>query len=278
MRSQIESGAELLARLNGKSTSLYGLDDNLFLKGPRDTDVVEISGHGSTGKTLLLSQMLAKCILPNRSGSVRRINGCDASAILINTDHHFQVSKMIQLMTDIVDTAARDTNSDDIVRNSLQNLRIVDCYDSEQFLSSLRTLEDLFIGNPAIALLAIDSVTAYYWQDRENNATTTIDSYVRKLIKYVRTQTTRFNVATIYTRSRRRENDAIDRKGKVKTATNLVERIADYQVRLHRTHDSQGSADILEDRYSLQLRRRLRYSISSNGIKWKICEGEGYAI
>ncbi|KZC13344.1 PREDICTED: DNA repair protein XRCC2 [Dufourea novaeangliae] len=275
MRSQVESGAELFARLNGKP-SLRGLDDTLFLEGPGNTDTIEINGEHSTGKTLLLSRLVAKCILPDYNGTVR-IKGCSASVVLINTDHHFQVSQLIEIMTNIVNVAYAtpftfDTINSDIdkinaVRNSLRNLRIIDCYSSEQFRLTLRTLDDLFLSNAGIALLAIDSITAYYWQDREN-CVISIDSYVSKLLRLVKMHTNRFNVTTIYTKLPASVDNC---KGKQLMANHSANTI-EYKIHLRKIHGSQNFTCILE---TGQSSKRMRYSILSSGIKWLADQGEG---
>lgn len=265
---------EFLVRLS-RTSSLHGLDDTLFSEGPRNTDVVEINGERSAGKTLLLSQLIAKCILPSC------YNGCGASAILINTDHHFQVSKLIELMTDIVDAAYAtsstpenidaDTDKRAVVENSLHNLRIIDCYDSEQFSLALSTLDDILIGDMEIALLAIDSITAYYWQDRQSIGVTTIDSYIKKLSKQIKVRASTSKVATIYTTPR--ETVIRDRGGKT-VEINLSKSILDYRVHLHRTHAFQGLARTFQSGV-VQPVKTVRYSILSNGIKWKRDEQEG---
>ncbi|OAD57063.1 DNA repair protein XRCC2 [Eufriesea mexicana] len=262
MYSQIESGAELLARLNSKP-NLNKLEDTLFLDGPRNTDIIEISGDRSCGKTLLLSQMLAKCILPN----YYQIKGCNATAILINTDHHFQISKLVELMSDIINATGivsftseaieLDFNRINIIKNSLHNLHIVNCYNSEQFFLTLRTLDDIFLDNAKIAVLAIDSITAYYWQDCEENITT-VDTYVNKLLKLIKIHTTQFNILTIYTKL----HENIYDQGKKHVNV-------DYKIQLCRMHNSKNLICILE---TVKIIRKIYYSILSNGIKWKINE------
>lgn len=265
MQLQIESGIELLARLN-KKPSLCELEDTLFLNGPQGTDIIEISGAQSSGKTLLLSQMLAKCILPN----YHEIKGCNASAILINTDHHFQISKLVELMSNIINAAntvsfttdAVDVEFDKIavIKNSLRNLHVVNCYNSEQFAVTLRTLDDIFVNNTKIALLAIDSITAYYWQDRkEIKIDITIDTYVKNLLQLIRTHTARFNVATIYTKLYKNINN----KGKALTDD------INYRIHLCKTCNSKNFICTLE---TTQIVRKIHYSILSNGIKWKMDE------
>ncbi|CAL7948138.1 unnamed protein product [Xylocopa violacea] len=269
MQSHIESGTELFARLNSKP-KLCKLESTLFLEGPRNTDIIEIGGDRSTGKTLLLTQMLANCILPNYHRAAR-IQGCDASAILINTDHHFEVSKLATLMSDIIDTVdnvtlaskaiAIDLDKVAVVQNSLHNLRIIDCYDSEQFCLTLRTLDDIFLDNTKIALLAIDSIAAYYWQDCEDDVIT-VDTYVKKLIKLIKTHTTRFNVVTIYTRLY---------EDMYKQAKNLTNDI-DYKIQLCRVRDSKNLLCTLKTD-GAKITKKICYSILSNGIKWRIDEG-----
>ncbi|XP_034194522.1 X-ray repair cross complementing 2 [Osmia lignaria lignaria] len=257
MRSQIESGAELLTRLNNKS-SLCELEDTLFFEGIRSTDVIEITGEQSTGKTHLLSRILAKCILPNYF----QIEGCNASAILINADHHFQVSKLSETMSNIIDsTGEKNVDKTTVIQNSLHNLQIINCYNSEQFSLTLHTLEDTFLNNPGTALVAIDSITAYYWQDREMNAMT-MDSYVKKLLKPVRVPATRFNIVTIYTRPC--ENMRYTEK---KFATNMSGNNIAYRIHLCKTPNPQKFMCTLE---TVQTIKRIYYSILSYGIKWKM--------
>lgn len=259
MQSQIESGIELLARLN-KRPSLRGLEDILFFEGPRSTDIIEISGEHSSGKTLLLSQLLAKCILPN----YREIGGYNASAVLINTEHHFEISKLMRFMRNIInaantvsfttDTIDMEFDETAVIKDSLRNLLVIDCYNSEQFALTLRMLDDIFVKHTKVALLAIDSITAHYWQDCRDNFMT-LDAYVNNLLKLVKRHTALFKVATIYTKSFK----SINKK-------KLVDDI-NYRIHLCKTCNT----CTLE---TTQTVKKINYSILSNGIKWKMDEKE----
>ncbi|XP_033321958.1 X-ray repair cross complementing 2 [Megalopta genalis] len=268
-RIQIESGTQLLARLI-RRPNLRSLEGALFPEGPGNTDVIEINGIRSTGKTLLLSQLLAKCILPDYDGAVH-IKGCDASAVLINTDHHFQITNLVEIMTDIINTAyaplvtlnSIDTNTRNIniLRNSLQNLHIINCYHSEQFRVTLRTLDNIFLSNAQTALLAIDSLTAYYWQDRENNFTS-IDAYIKKLLKIIRLHTNLCKVTTIYTKSWESIIKCKNNKSTIKYSTNTVE----YRIHLRKTKCLYNHICILETEETI---KKMCYRMSANGVKWE---------
>lgn len=264
MRSQIESGLELIARVNTKP-SLCEIENTLFPGGLRNTDVIEIGGERSTGKTLLLSQMLAKCILPDHYRTIQ-IQGCNASAILINTDHHFQTSKLVELMNDMIDAAHKTSaaslrmdmmlDKTSIIQKSLHNLHIIDCYNSEQFSLTLRTLDDVFVNNTKIAILVIDSITAYFWEDCDGNMTNH-DHYVKELLQLIKTHTTLFNVITIYT--------TFSEKTCNKEKQILYN--VDYKLQLNRLHNSNRFLCTLQTEKNM---RTIHYSISSSGIKWKL--------
>ncbi|XP_076227958.1 X-ray repair cross complementing 2 [Nomia melanderi] len=270
MQSQIESGVELFARLN-KKPSLQELEDTLFLEGPKSTDVIEINGAHSSGKTLLLSQLLAKCILPDYHGTVR-IKGCNAPAILINTDHHFQVSRLIEIMTGVVNVAYAESFKFDpldtelekinIIQNSLSNLKVINCYHSEQFLLMLRTLDDMFLSNAKIALLAIDSMTAYYWQERENNVVT-IDTYIKRLLKLVKKQTNLFNVVTVYTKPYESTINYKAKRSTIDPSTNDTE----CKIHLRKANGLRKFTCTLERGEAI---KHICYSVSASGIKWEI--------
>ncbi|XP_017883612.1 DNA repair protein XRCC2 [Ceratina calcarata] len=266
MRPQVESGLELFARVNANTKPrLCGFENTLFPDGLRNIDVIEIGGERSTGKTLLLSQILAKCILPDHYRTIR-IQGLDASVILINTDHHFQTLKLVELMNGVIDAAnqasatrvTKGLNLDktSVIQESLRNLNIIDCYNSEQFSLTLRTLDDVFINNTKIVVLAIDSITAYYWEDREANMIK-YNNYVKELLQLIKSHTTLFNILTIYTTCS--ENTCNKKK--------QILHNVDYKLQLSKTDNSNRFLCTLQTEGNM---KKLHYSISSSGIKWKL--------
>lgn len=199
-----EGGLELLSRFSEKPRSI-NLDNVLFSSDVNNRSIIEIVGPSSTGKTLLLCQFIAKCILPARYKGIK-IDGCDACSILIDTLGHVQMNKIAELMTSTVHNAYQEAvvqppaeTVDYLVNKSLENLTVISCCNNNQLQLILHTLADEFNGNGRIALLAIDNILAYYWQARKEKAMT-MDYYAKDLLRIIQTQTSKFHIATIYTR------------------------------------------------------------------------------
>ncbi|XP_018344943.1 PREDICTED: uncharacterized protein LOC108750163 isoform X2 [Trachymyrmex septentrionalis] len=158
MQFYSEGGLELLSRFSKKSRSI-NLDDVLFSTDIDNKSIIEIIGAPSTGKTVLLCQFIAKCILPAQYEEIK-IDGCDACAILINTLGHVQMSKIAELMTSMVRDAYQVANVqpsaetvDYIINQSLENLTVISCCNNDQLQLILHTLEDEFLSNERITLL-----------------------------------------------------------------------------------------------------------------------------
>lgn len=53
-----------------------------------------------------------------------------------------------------------------LLRSCLSRLLVVHCSSSSQLLLTLHFLETSLVSRPSLALLFIDSISAFYWQDR----------------------------------------------------------------------------------------------------------------
>ncbi|XP_033230839.1 DNA repair protein XRCC2 [Belonocnema kinseyi] len=209
MTAHIESGIQLLARLTSNCRKpLEGLDTRLFPEGLQAKQTVEIFGDPGSGKTLLLTQLIATCILPSEYNKIA-INGFDMNILLINTDHHFQVSKLSQIMHNILKKSfinQLDLEDPEVVKEiiekSLKNLLVVNCFDNKQFMCTLYTLSDVLNSNSKIGIVAIDGIPAFYWQDREagKKDLVSMNYYVSDTLNQIQKSTFQFNVKIIYTR------------------------------------------------------------------------------
>lgn len=272
MQFHSEGGLELLSRFSEKPRSI-NLDDVLFSSDIDNRSIIEIAGASATGKTVLLCQFIAKCILPARYKGIE-IDGCDACAILIDTLGHVQMSKIAELMRATVRSAcqvAADVQSpaetvDYIVNKSLENLTVISCCNNDQLQLTLHTLEDEFLGNERIALLAIDNILAYYWQARKERKESilSMDYYAKDLLKIIRAQTFQFHTVTVYTKW---DGPAVSKnESYAKRCSNLKKIGVNYRLQLGKSTvicklicRVQSCTDDV---------KQISYIISDSGIKW----------
>jgi len=266
MQFHSESGLEMLLRFKEKSHSI-NLDNVLFSTDINNKSIIEIIGASSTGKTVLLCQFIAKCILPAQYKGIK-IDGCDACAILINTLGHVQMSKIAELMTSTVRNAYQAANVqlsaetvDYIINQSLENLTVISCCNNDQLQLILHTLEDEFFNNKRITLLAIDNILAYYWQARKKNILT-MNYYATGLLKIIRSQTSQFHTVTVYTKWDR----PVSKYESYAKCTDTLERTGvNYRLQLSK------STRVREFMCHIQFTNNVKqiyYTISDSGIKW----------
>ncbi|XP_055333674.1 DNA repair protein XRCC2-like [Paramacrobiotus metropolitanus] len=124
-----------------------------------DRNIVEIFGPYGTGKTLLITNLIANCILDSDCG------GCGCEAVFIDLDHHFSVIRLSEVLRKVF--LIRDVdNVEERVENCLQRLRIFKCFGLNDFSRILYTLEMVLYQNQNIGILFIDSISSFYWHVR----------------------------------------------------------------------------------------------------------------
>ncbi|XP_011145545.1 uncharacterized protein LOC105186793 [Harpegnathos saltator] len=266
MQFHCEDGLELLSRFREKPSSI-NLDEVLFPTGINNDKLIEIVGASSTGKTLLLCQFLAKCILPTQYKEIK-INGCNACAIIIDTLGQIQIGKISELMASMIHNAYQNISIippveivNSIINKSLENLTVIKCCNNDQFQIVLNMLENELLGNEKIALLAIDNIFAYYWQERWEKGILSMDSYVKSLIKLIRTRTSQFKIVTIYTRWDRPMS-----KSKSYTKDYQTEGMGtNYKLQLYRNKESCKFVCHVK---SMEDIKNIQYIIYNSGINW----------
>ncbi|XP_010588393.1 DNA repair protein XRCC2 [Loxodonta africana] len=153
-----ESGTELLARLEGRS-SLKVIEPYLFAdeESPVHGDILEFHGPEGTGKTEMLYHLTARCILPKSEG------GLEIEVLFIDTDHHFDMLRLVTILEHRL-----SQSSEEIIKSCLGRFFLVYCSSSSQLLLTLYSLESMFCSHPSLCLLILDSLSAFYWIDRAN--------------------------------------------------------------------------------------------------------------
>lgn len=150
--------------------------------------VVEISSSASAaGKTQLLYYLTASMILPRSYENVP-IGGKEAAVIWIDTDDRFDAARLLVVARGVVHQARQtldpdalnedaggpsDEDMEAMLISSLQHVHVFRPQSSSAVLATLRFLDsylyDLSAHNSAsrpLSMLAIDSATTFFWQDR----------------------------------------------------------------------------------------------------------------
>lgn len=154
------SGKQLfLKKLGSKRPSLENLSTDLFPDGGiKRGNLVEISGTSvSCGKTQLMMEIIVKTVLP------RSLGGKEASVILYNLDHHFCSCFFERIIR-------KYTKDDLLIHESFQRLKIVDIFIPEEFRNQLKQLDEhLLLKDKSVALVAIDSLGAFYYLEEDES-------------------------------------------------------------------------------------------------------------
>ncbi|XP_017780516.1 PREDICTED: DNA repair protein XRCC2 [Nicrophorus vespilloides] len=187
--AKIETGCQLFKRIEKRPNLGYMkfLGDQ-----PNPRDFIQITGEAGSGKTLLITDLIAQCILP------KSLNYNGSCAIFINTDHHFSVLKLYALMKECLKDTDVDIN--EVIEESLSRLIIMNCYSNEQLKITIMNLEKILNENVLINFVAVDSLSAYFWCDQEDvKHFNTASYYVRGLTMSLRNVYGNRNVMTAFT-------------------------------------------------------------------------------
>lgn len=194
-KKTIESGIQLFSRIIQRPKLDY-LNDKLFPEGgPYPNQLIELTGESISGKTILLTDFLVRCLLPVE------YNGKNSGAVIINTDHHFDLFRLVAIIEYYLKkNGEKVDNYQAVIESCLNNLIVLNCYSSEQLQATFLNLETVILQNANISFLAIDSISAYYWSERINNETISFNAYFSQIIGTLKNIAKSFNLTILYTK------------------------------------------------------------------------------
>ncbi|CAO2836977.1 unnamed protein product [Amaranthus hypochondriacus] len=153
----------------------------------RPGNVVEIVGPSPSAKTHILLQVAIDCILPKVWKGVS-YGGLEQSVMYIDLDCRFDVLRLLQLLKLRIFTVLQSnlevkdelhfrdwTCDEELINICLERFLYVRCYDSLEFLATLKTLSYRFDARrqelaSKVCFMMIDSIGAYYWVDRASTS------------------------------------------------------------------------------------------------------------
>ncbi|KAI0652202.1 P-loop containing nucleoside triphosphate hydrolase protein [Trametes meyenii] len=168
------------------STCIPALDTYLASVNARRTsqewplnrgDVIEIQGPAASGKTQLTYHMIVTCLLPQKFRDVD-LGGWGEAVVFIDTDSKFNIRRLHELLVSrlrrfLGEDIASDTAVplEELATQLLRNLHVFRPTSSAQLAITLLHLPRYHASEPRlqnkeIGLLAIDSMSAFYWRDR----------------------------------------------------------------------------------------------------------------
>lgn len=206
-----ESGLQLISRIHSKLRPCLAklAPEILAHSGPHSCEVIEIGGQSNVGKSILLLELISAAIIPLEHG------GRGADSILVDLTANFSIINLMPIlekhilhhrMLAVSDGETEDlryTIGDDVtavIELALNNLQVIQCYTTDEFERTLWQIRSSFSMNPQLALLAIESLGAYYWNDISADQPMRMDTYMRKQIKSVRKITDDHGIVLTYTR------------------------------------------------------------------------------
>lgn len=136
-----------------------------YLSSLRRGDVIEIQGPSGSGKTHLLYYLICSCILPTHFGGWNKVS------IIFDTDGSFDVHRLRALLQNRLTQyfPSHNDSTGQIISVALRNVHLFQPTSSSQLAAGLANLPAYHISNlptAEIALLAIDSISAFHWLDR----------------------------------------------------------------------------------------------------------------
>ncbi|KXG46608.1 uncharacterized protein PGRI_054640 [Penicillium griseofulvum] len=172
--------------------------------------IVEIaSSLSASGKSQLLYYLTAIAILPQKHGDIL-VHGQEAAVVFIDTDNRFDAERLRTVARGILQRGLSGETLDleSLLVSSLQHVHIFRPQSSSALLATIHTLDSYLFdlsrhhsASRPLHMIAIDSVTAFFWQDRLRDEVARTEEIGRPQaeIDSERERKTRFHLSDLYT-------------------------------------------------------------------------------
>jgi len=136
--------------------------------GFEDETLVEISGPGNSGKSLVLQQLMAHCLAPYEFG------GRQWSVLLINLSHKITresltkcINTELQAFSEGVEGGESPPEEElvEIAGECVGRVRFLNCFSTEDVSTALIDARYAIVNDPGVQLVALDTLGEFYWLD-----------------------------------------------------------------------------------------------------------------
>jgi hypothetical protein len=152
-----------------------------------------------------------------------------------------------------------------IIKESLSNLIILNCYDSLQLFVTFHSLTNILSSNVITSLIIIDSISAYYWQDAAAGGIRKMDLYLKKTLKALQTCVEEYKVIIIYTKQTHFQSKVSFTED---TAATPGLGNVTYKIQLNRVEGKENEELFFAEVNTTATKHVQKYKISKEGLLW----------
>ena len=164
-----------------------------------------------------MQHIIANAILPKTWQGIE-LNGQNVGVVIIDTEYHFCLLRLASILenrinysvrTNLAQTESKDVTNptegdvDKLIKECLHRLYVVRCNSTTQLIMSLYSLDSLLSSNLDIALLVVDSASAFYWMDRgvTSDSTSAKNSAQQRTLRALQHIMDTYGIFTVITRA-----------------------------------------------------------------------------
>ena len=135
-------------------------------------DVVEFCGSEGTGKSELLMNIAAVCILPKSWHGVM-LPGRNVEIVFVSTDYKLDLVRLVSIMEGISRShgvpSIPEMKFNRLISSSLERLHVLNCNSMEELILTLYSLNTFLKNHPNVCMLVIDNITTFWWTEKAAN-------------------------------------------------------------------------------------------------------------
>ena len=147
---------------------------------------MELCGNEGTGKTEILLNVTARCVLPKLWGD-RILPGRNVEVVYISTDYKLDILRLVAILEGEVgkvcdaqnhkDTTKRLSREDakatsdyrKLIELCLSRVHVLYCNSSAELVTMLHSLKTFLHTHSDVYVLILDNIASYYWADRSES-------------------------------------------------------------------------------------------------------------